>query len=152
MATSTQTNDIGSNYISSSGTVRRPVAVENRRRACVANLVMEAARSCPGAVALSAGADRMTFGDLAAQSARLASYLIGLGAGPEVPVGLCLERSFDFIVSAFAVLLTGAAYLPLDPAWPAERLRKILDDAQAPLVISRGSLAELAAVWPSPSR
>jgi amino acid adenylation domain-containing protein len=87
----------------------------------------------------------MTFGDLAAQSARLASYLIGLGAGPEVPVGLCLERSFDFIVSAFAVLLTGAAYLPLDPAWPAERLRKILDDAQAPLVISRGSLAELAA-------
>jgi amino acid adenylation domain-containing protein len=145
MATSTQTNNIASNYVSCSGTVHRPVAVENRRRACVANLVMEAARSCPGAVALSAGADSMTFGDLAAQSARLASYLIALGAGPEVPVGLCLERSFDFIVSAFAVLLSGAAYLPLDPTWPAERLRKIVDDAQAPLVISRGSLAKLAA-------
>ena len=85
----------------------------------------------------------MTFGDLAAQSRRLASYLIALGAKPETPVALCLERSFDFIVSALAVLLSGAAYLPLDPTWPAARLRTILDDAQAPLVISRGSLAKL---------
>jgi len=118
--------------------------VENRRRACVADLVMEAARLSPNAIALSSGAHSMTFGDLAARSTRLASYLIALGAGPEVPVALCLERSFDFIVSALAALLSGAAYLPLDPAWPAARLRTILDDAQAPLVISRGSLAKLA--------
>ena len=78
------------------------------------------------------------------KSTRLASYLIALGAGPEVPVALCLERSFDFVVSALAVLLSGAAYLPLDPTWPAERLRTILDDAQAALVISRGSHAGLA--------
>jgi len=56
-----------------------------------------------------------------------------------------LERSFDFIVSALAALTAGAAYLPLDPTWPAARLRMILDDAQAPLVISRGSLARLVA-------
>jgi amino acid adenylation domain-containing protein len=110
----------------------------------VADLVMEAARSSPEATALSAGGETMTFDDLAARSARLASYLIELGAGPEVPVGLCLERSFDFIVSALAVLLSGAAYLPLDPTWPAARLRTILDDAQAPLLISRGALAKLA--------
>jgi amino acid adenylation domain-containing protein len=117
--------------------------VKERRRACVAHLVLEAAKLCPEAIALSAGAEAMTFGDLAAQSRRLASYLIALGATPETPVALCLERSFDFIVSALAVLLSGAAYLPLDPTWPAARLRTILDDAQAPLVISRGSLAKL---------
>jgi amino acid adenylation domain-containing protein len=87
----------------------------------------------------------MTFGELADQAGRLASYLIELGAGPDVPVALCLERSFDFIVSALAVLMSGAAYLPLDPTWPGARIRAILDDAQAPLVISRGSLVKLAA-------
>jgi amino acid adenylation domain-containing protein len=111
----------------------------------VADLVLEAAESSPDAVALSSGAETMTFGDLAAQSTRLASHLVALGAGPDVAVGLCLERSFDFIVSALAVLVSGAAYLPLDPTWPAARLHTILDDAQAPLVISRGSLAKLVA-------
>jgi amino acid adenylation domain-containing protein len=132
--------------MSSLGTFPRPIRAGNdRRRVCVADLLMEAARSFPEAIALSTGADTMTFDELVAQSGRLASYLVALGAGPDEVVGLCLERSFDFIVSAFAVLLSGAAYLPLDPSWPAARLRTILDDAQAPLVISRGSLANLAA-------
>jgi len=118
-----------------------PAEAIGQQRVSAAELVIEVARSCPEAIALSAGPDTMTFGDLAARSLRLASYLIDLGAGPDVPVALCLERSFDFIVSALAVLASGAAYLPLDPAWPATRLRTILDDAQALLVISRGSLA-----------
>jgi len=118
----------------------------DRRRVCVADLVMKAAKSFPQTVALAAGADTMTFAELADQSTRLASYLIELGAGPDVPVALCLERSFDFIVSALAVLASGAAYLPLDPTWPAARLSTILNDAQAPLAISRGSiLSKLAA-------
>jgi amino acid adenylation domain-containing protein len=142
MATAIQTNALGNDYVSSGALFYRPPAVE-RRRACVANLVMDAARSSPETIALSAGTDSMTFADLAAQSARLASYLRTLGAGPEVPVALCLERSFDFTVSALAVLLSGAAYLPLDPTWPAARLRTILDDAQAGLVISRGAHAKL---------
>jgi amino acid adenylation domain-containing protein len=145
MATSLQTNTIGSDYNSSNAAFGRPVVAPDRRRACVADLVLEAARSSPEAVALSSGTQTLTFGDLAAQSRRLASHLIALGAGPDVPVGLCLERSFDFIVSALAVLVSGAAYLPLDPAWPAARLRTILEDAQAPLVISRGRLAKLVA-------
>ncbi len=105
---------------------------------------MQAAKSSPESSALSFGADSLTFGELSAQSRRLAGYLIELGAGPDVPVALCLERSFDFIVSALAALLSGAAYLPLDPSWPVQRLRTILNDAQAPLVISRGALAKLA--------
>src|ERR1035441_1720134 len=145
MAISPQQNFIGSNYTSSAGTFTLQIHEGNgKRRACVADLVMEAARSNSEAIAISAGAQTMTYGDLAAQSMRLASYLIALGAGSEAPVALCLERSADFVVSALAALAAGAAYLPLDPTWPAARLRTILDDAQVPLVISRGGLAARA--------
>ena len=145
MSSSTQPTPSGSDYIVSLGGFRQPNQAGNeRRRVCVADLVMEAAKSFPEAIALSQGRDTLTYCDLAAQATRLASYLIALGAGPDVAVGVCLERSFDFIVSALAVLVSGAAYVPLDPAWPAARLRTILDDAQAPLVISRGPLAKRA--------
>ncbi len=146
MAASFQPNPISNDYTAFGGVGPRPVRGQSgARRACVADLVMEAAKSHPEAIALLSGSDSMTYGDLAARSARLATYLIALGAGPEVPVALCLERSFDFIVSALAVLLSGAAYLPLDPTWPSARMRTILEGAQAPLVISRGDLTELAA-------
>ncbi len=141
MGASPQPKRVIRDYASFSGAFQEVAA----RDVCVADLVIGAARSCPEAIALSAGRDTLTFGELAAQSKRLASYLVELGAGPDVPVALCLERSFDFIISALAVLMSGGAYLPLDPAWPAARLRTILEDAQAPLVVSRGSLAKLAA-------
>jgi amino acid adenylation domain-containing protein len=120
---------------------RLKLAGSDRRRVCVPDLVMQATRSTPEAIALSHGSDRMTYAQLTSQAMRLASYLRTLGVGPDVPVGICLERSFDFIVASFAVLLAGGAYLPLDPTWPDARLGKILGDAQASLVISRGSLA-----------
>ena len=126
------------------GVLRWP-AENERRRSCVADLMMGVAKSFPKATALFSDTDTLTYRELATQSARLANYLIALGAGPDVPVALCLERSFDFVVSALAVLLSGAAYLPLDPAWPAARLREILKDAQAPLLISRGSMAAAVA-------
>jgi amino acid adenylation domain-containing protein len=107
---------------------------------------MDAASADPSAPALSSGSKTMTYGELAERSRRLASYLVSRGVGPDVPVALCLERSFDLIASALAVLLAGGAYLPLDPAWPASRVSQILDDAQARLVITRGRLAALTAV------
>jgi amino acid adenylation domain-containing protein len=135
----------GGDYASVAGAFPGPKDEESHRQCVsVAELLMKAAMSGPETVALASGAQTMTFGELAAQSKRLAGYLIELGAGPDIPVALCLERSFDFIVSALAVLLSGSAYLPLDPSWPAARLRTILEDAQAPLVISRGALAKLA--------
>jgi amino acid adenylation domain-containing protein len=82
----------------------------------------------------------MTYAELADRALRLAGCLKKMGVVPETPVALCLERSFDFVVSSLAVLSAGAAYLPLDPSWPDARLRKILDDARAPLTISRGAL------------
>jgi amino acid adenylation domain-containing protein len=84
----------------------------------------------------------MTYGELASRSLQLAGCLKEMGAGPETPVALCLERSFDFVVCSLAVLAAGAAYLPLDPSWPDARMRKVLDDAQALLTISRGALAK----------
>ena len=102
---------------------------------------MQAAEATPEAIAISAGGAKMTYAELADRAMRLAAYLKELGAGLETPVGICLERSFDFVVSSLAVLAAGAAYLPLDPSWPDARLEKILSDAQAQLIISRGALA-----------
>jgi len=105
---------------------------------------MDAASADPSAPALSTGPKTMSYGELAERSRRLASYLASLGVGPDVPVAICLERSFDLVASAFAVLLAGGAYLPLDPAWPRTRVNQILNDAQGNLVIARGRLADLA--------
>ncbi|HTU45733.1 MAG TPA: non-ribosomal peptide synthetase [Bryobacteraceae bacterium] len=117
-----------------------------RRRSCVAHLVIEAATANPFAPALSDSSNIMTYGELAERSRRLASHLVSLGVRPDVPVALCLERSFDLITSAFAVLLAGGAYLPLDPAWPPSRINQIADDAQARLMISRGACAFRASI------
>jgi len=136
---------VGSDYASTGAFPRLMPPRNDRRRACVAHLVMEAARSRPEAVALSTEADTLTYGELAAKSLQMAGYLVEFGARPDVPVALCLERSFDFIISALAALLSGAAYLPLDPTWPSARLHNILDNAQASLVVARGSLAALVA-------
>jgi amino acid adenylation domain-containing protein len=86
----------------------------------------------------------LTYGELERQSNRLAAHLREAGAGPERCVGLFLERSPRFVVAALAVLKTGAAYLPLDPATPAERAALILADAEAPLVVTqRGKASAL---------
>src|ERR1700685_3065734 len=85
-----------------------PLAAGERRRACAADLVLQTAQAAPQAIALSAGGAKMTYAELADRSMRLAGYLKEMGAGPETPVGLCLERSFDFVVSSLAVLAAGA--------------------------------------------
>ncbi len=110
------------------------------RRACVPHLVAAAAIQWPNATALSAGSERMTYSQLDARAAQLAGHLRSLGVGPEVPVGLCLERSFDYVVAALAIWKAGGAYLPLDPNWPVEHREFVLTDAQAPVLITRSSL------------
>jgi amino acid adenylation domain-containing protein len=107
------------------------------RRLCVPQLLAAVADTSPESVALSLGGLRMTYGQLNAQADRLAANLRSLGVGPEVPVAVCLERSFEYVVSALAVWKAGGAYLPLDSSWPAERCAAIIDDAGAPVLISR---------------
>lgn len=88
---------------------------------------------------MQAGQTGMSYGELNAQASALAGHLRALGAGRNVVIGVCLERSFDQVVALLAILKAGSAFLPLDPAWPAERLRQILDDAHAPVVVGRAA-------------
>ncbi|HEX3129736.1 MAG TPA: amino acid adenylation domain-containing protein, partial [Thermoanaerobaculia bacterium] len=96
------------------------------------------------AVAVVDGSESLTYAGLMSRSRALAHRLRGLGVGPDVPVGLFLERSLDMMVAVLGVLEAGGAYLPLDPTWPAERLRLMLEDAHAPVVVTHGPLAEKA--------
>jgi amino acid adenylation domain-containing protein len=100
------------------------------------DLVTAAARAQPDAIALRENNVPMTYRSLMAAVDRLAGELAAAGAGTDVPVGICLDRSFDYIISILATSAVGAAFLPLDPAWPEERLRFVLGDARAPVLVT----------------
>ncbi|WP_318199945.1 non-ribosomal peptide synthase/polyketide synthase [Streptomyces sp. SCL15-4] len=101
----------------------------------------QAART-PGAEAVTCGGERLDYATLDARAGRLAHRLAELGAGPETFVALALPRSTDLVVAVLAVLKTGAAYLPVDPALPADRVRHLLDDARpVTLVTTRRTAA-----------
>nr|QEO74128.1 condensation domain-containing protein [uncultured bacterium] len=82
----------------------------------------------------------LTYGELNARANRLAHVLRGLGVGPEVLVGLCVERSLDMMVGLLGVLKAGGAYVPLDPSYPADRLAFVLEDARIPVLLTQSSL------------
>src|SRR5262249_22520082 len=94
------------------------------------------AAATPGAVALTCGGDSILYRDLDRRSARLARRLAALGARPEGPGGVFLERAPELIVALLAVLKAGALYVPLDPAYPRERLAATLEDCGAPLLLT----------------
>ncbi|WP_429232536.1 amino acid adenylation domain-containing protein [Inquilinus ginsengisoli] len=108
-------------------------------------LEAQAART-PAATALIYEEQSLTYAELDARANRLAHHLIARGAGPETIVGLCLERSPAMVVALLAILKAGAAYLPLDPDYPAERLAFMVADA-APLCVI--TTTELAARLPA---
>ncbi|MEU7202995.1 non-ribosomal peptide synthase/polyketide synthase [Streptomyces sp. NPDC045470] len=99
------------------------------------------ARCTPDAVAVTDGTTHLTYAALNARANRLARLLIRRGIGPEQFVAVALPRSAELVTALLAVLKTGAAYLPLDPAHPAERLRFLLGDARAAHGITSSALA-----------
>jgi amino acid adenylation domain-containing protein len=83
----------------------------------------------------------LTYSELDERANQLAHYLLELGAGPEVPVAVCLERSLDLVIAVLGVWKTGGYYVPLDPIQPADRIAFILTDTGAPLVLSSWDIA-----------
>src|SRR4026207_2577709 len=88
------------------------------------------------------GVVQLSFGELNRRANQLAHYLRAQGVGPEVVVGLCVERSVEMVVGLLGILKAGGAYLPLDPNYPRPRLEYLLVDAQVQLVLTQQRLLE----------
>jgi amino acid adenylation domain-containing protein len=96
----------------------------------------------PEAVALIFGNEEISYGELNRRANQLAHYLRGLGVGPEVMAGVLMERSVEMVVSLLGILKAGGAYLPLDPAYPSERISFMLEDAGARVLLTQRGLID----------
>ena len=111
---------------------------------CIHELFEVQVKRTPEAVAVMYEDQQLTYLELNRRANQLGHYLQRIGVGPEVLVGICVERSLEMIVGLFGILKAGGAYLPLDPAYPRERLAFMLEDARAPVVLTQHKLrAEL---------
>jgi amino acid adenylation domain-containing protein len=110
--------------------------------ATILDRVAEAARRTPDAPAVLFGDRALTFGELEAQANRLARRLRRLGVGPEMSVGVCVERSLEMPLVLLAVLKAGGAWVPLDPEYPQERLALMIADTAMPVLLIQSHLAD----------
>jgi amino acid adenylation domain-containing protein len=106
---------------------------------CVTALFEKQVERAGDAIAVISEEGHLSYAVLNEQANRLARYLRDLGVGPEVLVALCLERSPEMVITMLAVLKAGGGYVPMDPNYPAERLAYMLNDAQAPVLVTHGA-------------
>jgi len=117
---------------------------EYPRELCMHELVEAQAARTPNANAVEHGSLSLSYRELNQRANQLAHFLQKRGIGPESKVGICLRRSLELPIALLAVLKAGAACVPLDPAYPKERLTYMLEDSQTPLVLTQaGLLAEV---------
>ncbi|MFT3965608.1 MAG: LLM class flavin-dependent oxidoreductase [Sphingobium sp.] len=112
------------------------------RAAALHRLFVEQARLTPGRPAVTARGLTLDYADLDARSNQLARHLAEIGVGPEVLVGINLERSVDVVIALLAVHKAGGAYVPLDPAYPADRLAHMIADSGLAVILTHGALAD----------
>ncbi|MFI6093792.1 amino acid adenylation domain-containing protein [Streptomyces sp. NPDC051218] len=127
---------------------RTKVSKTHPSASTLSELFVERARQCPDSVAVvdAGSGESLTYGELAHRSGVLAGVLRGLGVGPERLVGVCLPRTLDMVVAVLGVLRAGGGYVPLDPAFPQERLSLMVGDSAADVVVTQRSLVGLLPV------
>ena len=109
------------------------------RADCVPQLIERQAAHQPDAIALSADNRVLTYHEVNCRANQVAHHLRSLGVGPGVLVGSCFERSIDMVVGLLGILKAGGAFVPLDPAYPLLRVAFMLEDTQAPVLITQQS-------------
>ncbi len=122
--------------------ISQPAAVELETTLLAHEQIAAQAAATPDALALQVEGQTLTYGQLNTQANQLAQRLIDHGAAPGKRVGLAVHRGPQLIVSLLAVLKTGAAYVPLDPKYPAERLTYMINDSRLNLLLSESGLLE----------
>jgi amino acid adenylation domain-containing protein len=113
---------------------------EYPRDKCMHELFEQRVSETPGATAVVCGSRQLTYLELNQKANQLANYLRKLGAGPDVLVGICMHRSVEMIVAILASLKAGAAYVPLDPAYPQKRLAAMVEDVDLRVLLTSQQL------------
>ena len=120
-----------------------PTAAAYPRSATIQALVQVQAEQQPQALAVVQGTQQLTYAQLNQQANRLAHHLLGLGVQPDDRIAVCLQRSPQMLVALLAILKAGAGYVPVDPAYPAERIAYLLQDSDPVAVLAQGATREL---------
>jgi len=107
---------------------------------CVHELFETQVEYAPDAIAVRLGREKLSYGELNQRANQLARYLREMGVGPEVLVGIFTDRSLEMLVGLLAVLKVGGAYVPLDPEYPPERIRFMIEDSHAQVVLTQNSI------------
>ncbi|HSU17579.1 non-ribosomal peptide synthetase [Longimicrobium sp.] len=117
-------------------------AAEYPHAACLHHLFEAQVERTPDALALTFEGDSITYRELNARANRIAHHLVARGVGPDVRVGLCVERSLEMMAGLLGVLKAGGAYVALDPEYPEERLRYMLVDSEPAVLLTCGASAD----------
>jgi amino acid adenylation domain-containing protein len=119
-------------------------AVDYPKELCIHELFEKQAASTPDAIALIFKGQSFTYRELHEKSTQLALYLQSHGLQPDTIVGLCAERSFEMVIGILGILKAGAAYLPLDPDYPEERLRFMVQDSKTSWILTQSHLEKVS--------
>lgn len=121
-----------------------PLDPKSKIEQCLHQVFEYQVKQTPDAVAVVFVDQQLSYQELNHRSNQLAHYLQKLGVGPEVLVGICLERSLEMIVGVLGILKAGGAYVPLDPTYPQKRLEFMLEDTQVQIVVTQHWLSRFA--------
>ena len=113
---------------------------EYRRESCIHELFEEQVRKTPHAIAVEYEGERLTYAELNGRANQLGHYLRERGVGPDVLVGICVERSLEMVVGLLGILKAGGAYVPIDPMYPAERQAYMLEDSGVGVLLTQERL------------